>query len=197
MCQMWQIVSLVITSFVLFHQTGGRDLPSSWRPLRVVTPIFNNPNNTRYTVLPKGTNREKTMSDGARMPGTNWCGKGFRADAFSSLGSYSRADRCCRQHDLGCPESIPAGGEKYGLQNMRFHAIMHCTCDERFRSCLGMARSRAADIVGKMFFNVIRTPCFVFTRKKVCTQKTWWGKCIEHSKEKTAMWRNSIAYSRF
>ena len=69
------------------------DLPSSWRPLRVVTPIVNNPNNTRYTVLPKGTNREKTMSDGARMPGTNWCGKGFRADAFSSLGSYSRADR--------------------------------------------------------------------------------------------------------
>jgi len=197
MCQMWQIVSLVITSFVLFHQAGGRDLPSSWRPLRVVTPLVNNPNNTRYTVLPKGTNREKTMSDGARMPGTNWCGKGFRADAFSSLGSYSRADRCCRQHDLGCPESIPAGGEKYGLQNMRFHAIMHCTCDERFRSCLGMARTRAADIVGKMFFNVIRTPCFVFTRKKVCTQKTWWGKCIEHSKEKTAMWRNSIAYSRF
>jgi len=27
------------------------------------------------------------------MPGTQWCGKGWRTDSFSKLGGYSAADR--------------------------------------------------------------------------------------------------------
>jgi len=45
--------------------------------------------------------------------------------------------------------------------------VMHCSCDERFRSCLKMARTAAADIVGNLFFNVADIPCFVFSVEEV------------------------------
>ena len=47
------------------------------------------------------------------MPGTYWCGKGWRADSAKSMGGYAGADRCCRHHDLGCPISIEPGQTKY------------------------------------------------------------------------------------
>jgi len=203
---MWQIAVLVFSCLVL--QTGGIEFyrPPQHMPSPRLTPHFSSTplltpginirNKTGYIPVPKGTNSKKSIGDVARMPGTNWCGKGFRADGFASLGSYSSTDRCCRQHDLGCPESINPGETKYGLQNTKFYAVMHCTCDERFRSCLGMSRTRAADIVGNMFFNVIQIPCFIFTRKQVCTKRTWWGRCTEKSQQKTAIWRQSIPYSR-
>jgi len=151
---------------------------------------------TQFSAIAKGSFMKKGYSDAARMPGTNWCGKGWRADGFYKFGAYAGADRCCRQHDLGCHESINPGETKYGLTNVRFHAVMHCTCDERFRSCLRMAKTMSADVVGNMFFNVIKIPCFVFTRKKVCTRKTWWGKCLERGKEKRAIWKTSVTYDR-
>ena len=115
----------------------------------------------------KGANKERGWKDAVRMPGTNWCGKGWRADQARSMGGYSGADRCCRQHDLGCPISIEPGQTEYGLTNVRFHTVMHCDCDERFSSCLKMARTQAADIVGNLFFNVAYIPCFVFSKQQV------------------------------
>ena len=67
-------------------------------------------------------------------------------------------DRCCRQHDLGCPDTI-AGGERVGgLVNTRGQTLSHCSCDSRqkykfmmshelrcrFRACLTVARTRPA-----------------------------------------------------
>ena len=43
--------------------------------------------------LPKGTNMEAGPKDAIRMPGTNWCGKGWRADSAKSMGGYAGADR--------------------------------------------------------------------------------------------------------
>ena len=117
--------------------------------------------------LPKGTHQEAGTKDAIRMPGTSWCGKGWRVDSAKSMGGYSGADRCCRHHDLGCPISIEPGQTKYGLTNVRIHTVMHCSCDQRFRSCLKMARTDAADIVGNLFFNTINIPCFVFSLTKV------------------------------
>lgn len=116
----------------------------------------------------KGTNKEKNWKlDAIRMPGTNWCGKGWRADDAGSMGGYAGADRCCRQHDLGCPISIEPAATQWGLTNQRIHTVMHCSCDERFRSCLRMARTQAADIVGNLFFNIADIPCFVFSKQVV------------------------------
>ena len=84
-----------------------------------------------------------------------------------SMGGYAGADRCCRQHDLGCSINIEPGVTQYGLTNPRIHTVMHCSCDERFRSCLKMARTQAADIVGNLFFNIADIPCFVFSKEVV------------------------------
>ncbi len=40
------------------------------------------------------------------MPGTNFCGKGWSADRLDQLGAFGAADKCCRQHDFGCPDYI-------------------------------------------------------------------------------------------
>ena len=116
----------------------------------------------------KGANLEKNnLHDAIRMPGTDWCGKGWRVDHALSMGGYAGADRCCRHHDLGCPLSIEPGATEYGLTNTRIHTVMHCSCDERFRSCLKMAHTQAADIVGNLFFNIAHIPCFVFSKQVV------------------------------
>ena len=107
------------------------------------------------------------FKDFYRMPGTQWCGKGWRVDSAKSMGGYAGADRCCRHHDLACPISIGPGQTLYGLTNVRIHTVMHCSCDERFRSCLQMAGTQAANIVGNLFFNTINIPCFVFNKEKV------------------------------
>ena len=44
---------------------------------------------------------------------------------------------------------------------------MHCSCDDRFRSCLKMVDSQASAIVGNFFFNVGNTKCFVFKMEEV------------------------------
>ena len=147
------------------------------------------------------------------MPGTNWCGKGWRADTAKSMGGYAGADRCCRHHDLGCPISIEPGQTKYGLTNVKIHTVMHCSCDERFRSCLKMARTQAADIVGNLFFNTINIPCFVFSKEKVttkqslqalptllltqvCSARNWWGHCTEVEERHTVVWNILLSVSK-
>jgi len=143
---------------------------------------------------PRGTNEQKSIYDAVRMPGTQWCGKGWRTDSFYKLGGYSSTDRCCRQHDLGCSISIQPGETKYGLTNMRFHTVMHCTCDDRFRSCLKMTRSEPGDTVGNLFFNLGNTPCFVFTKSEVCVARNWWNSCLKTQVKKKAIWRKTMPY---
>merc|ERR1719461_2517860 len=163
--------------------------------------IFTPKNNTdikdekiELRFVPKGTNKEKNWEDAIRMPGTNWCGKGWRADHARSMGGYAGADRCCRQHDLGCSISIEPGTTQYGLTNQRIHTVMHCSCDERFRSCLKMARTQAADIMGNLFFNIADIPCFVFSKQVVCTSRNWWGACVNEEEKMTAVWRKPLPY---
>ncbi len=57
-----------------------------------------------------------------------------------------------------------------------------------------MSRSSAADTVGNIFFNVIKTTCFVFSREKVCTEREWWGGCKKKEWKKVAKWRGARAY---
>ncbi len=151
------------------------------------------------------------------MPGTNFCGSGYSAEKFSSLGAFGAADKCCRQHDLGCPAYITPLTAKYGLYNWRMYTVMHCSCDarygteytrilaymhtqvvthclRRFRSCLKMASSRTADMVGRMFFNMVQIPCFTFEEADVCTLWTWWGRCKKKERQTTAVLRTAVPY---
>lgn len=66
-----------------------------------------------------------------RVPGTKWCGKGWSARNYVEMGGLSKADRCCRQHDLSCPFWILGFETKYQVFNWRVNTLMHCSCDER------------------------------------------------------------------
>merc|ERR1711934_397586 len=83
---------------------------------------------------------------------------------------------------------------KWGLSNVRPHTVMHCSCDERFRNCLKVARTQAADIVGNLFFNVINIPCFVFSKEPVCTARNWWGRCTLKEEKPVAIWKRPLPY---
>ncbi|CAN7941901.1 unnamed protein product [Ixodes pacificus] len=126
-------------------------------------------------------------------PGTNWCGSGNSARKFTELGVNARADRCCRDHDH-CPFTIEAFKKKFHLFNYRFHTVSHCECDERFRSCLKMGNNAASHMVGKLYFNIVQTKCFTFKKQDVCHRRSWWGKCVQRSREKVALLRDGMSF---
>nr|WLP01542.1 group 3 secretory phospholipase A2 [Androctonus crassicauda] len=127
------------------------------------------------------------------FPGTNWCGSGSSARKFNELGYNAATDRCCRDHDL-CPHTVEAFTHKYGFFNYRFHTISHCDCDERFRACLKLANTATANLVGKLFFNIVQTKCFLFKLEDMCMKRSWWGKCLKSEKEKIAHVQDSLSY---
>lgn len=149
----------------------------------------------RHSNSTKDHSRQKRgLSDLLRVPGTKWCGKGYSAEKYTRLGMFSRTDRCCRKHDTTCPFWIGAFETKYGLYNWRINTIMHCGCDERFRACLKLVGTSDANMVGKLFFNIVQTQCFIIKRKKRCVKRSWWGKCVRHKIMKYAVLRNNLPY---
>ncbi|XP_038221475.1 uncharacterized protein LOC119839306 isoform X2 [Zerene cesonia] len=138
--------------------------------------------------------RKRDAMELLRVPGTKWCGKGFSATHYSQLGGYTRTDRCCRIHDLRCPFWIGGMEKKFGLYNWRVNTLMHCRCDERFRACLKLADTSVSNMVGKLFFNVVQTKCFILKPIKVCTQRSWWGKCLRRGYMKQAYLRDNLPY---
>ncbi|KAG7298595.1 hypothetical protein JYU34_018244 [Plutella xylostella] len=137
---------------------------------------------------------KRDAMDILRVPGTKWCGKGYSATRYSQLGGYARTDRCCRVHDLRCPFWIGGMEKKYGIYNWRVNTLMHCRCDERFRACLKLADTSVSNMVGKLFFNVVQTKCFVLKPTKICTKRSWWGKCLQGGYRKQAFLRENLPY---
>lgn len=130
-----------------------------------------------------------------RMPFTKWCGAHYDAHTYGELGGLVRVDHCCRQHDLHCPYFIEFMKEKYGLWNTNLGTINHCGCDLRFKACLKMTSTAAADLVGDVFFNKMKTKCFSLERKKVCTKwASWFGPCTKYSIKQVAVLRDNLPY---
>ncbi|XP_058829080.1 uncharacterized protein LOC131688669 isoform X3 [Topomyia yanbarensis] len=138
--------------------------------------------------------QRRDLASMLRVPGTKWCGKGWSARNYVEIGGLSKADRCCRQHDLSCPFWILGFETKYQLFNWRVNTLMHCSCDERFRTCLKMADSSDANMVGKLFFNIVQSKCFVLKPETVCTKLSWWAKCEKKVRRKRAHIRDNRKY---
>ncbi|XP_031638977.1 phospholipase A2 hemilipin isoform X1 [Contarinia nasturtii] len=134
--------------------------------------------------------KKRTLSDWLIAPNTKWCGRGQTAEKYSQLGGASKADKCCRRHDH-CKFNIYAMTTKWRLFNYRPFTISHCSCDMRFRTCLKMADSPDATMVGKLFFNIVQTKCFVLKPEKYCKSHSWWGACESESVRKRAHLRNN------
>ncbi|CAM1313388.1 Uncharacterised protein g6246 [Pycnogonum litorale] len=122
-------------------------------------------------------------------PGTNFCGVG----SGGTNRTTSRADRCCRDHDH-CPYMIEGWSTKYNIFNYRFQTLSHCHCDERFRACLKQINSSTANMIGYLYFTVVKMKCFVFKKDKICAKRSWWGRCIKYKKAVLADLRDPISY---
>ena len=57
-----------------------------------------------------------------------------------------------------------------------------------------MAKTGTANFVGKLFFNVVQTKCFVLKPKQVCLKYSWWGKCEKTEYRKQAHLKDNIPY---
>uniref|UniRef100_A0A1L8DPY4 phospholipase A2 n=2 Tax=Nyssomyia neivai TaxID=330878 RepID=A0A1L8DPY4_9DIPT len=134
--------------------------------------------------------RKRALSDMFRMPNTKWCGTGNGAGIYNQLGGASNADMCCRKHDH-CKLNIQAMTSKWQFFNYRFYTISSCSCDRRFRTCLKMADSADANIVGKIFFNIVQSKCFILKPEKYCKQRSWWGECLKKGIRKRAHLRDN------
>lgn len=103
------------------------------------------------------------------MPGTKWCGLGDQANSYNDLGPKHRIDICCRAHDH-CPIRSKPFRNDYGVLNIGLYTKSHCDCDADFYRCLREVRSRTADMLGNLYFNVMKLQCMREERLKVCRE---------------------------
>lgn len=75
--------------------------------------------------------KRRDLSNVLIIGNTKWCGRGFIATKYTDMGGFSKADRCCRQHDKFCPFWISGFETKYGIFNWRVGTLSHCKCDYR------------------------------------------------------------------
>jgi secretory phospholipase A2 len=192
--------NLIATSNVTIESLDNKQLPEDISTWFNTTKMRNACRKLHHQMKKQALENRQTdrskrdVSDLLRVPGTKWCGKGYSADKYTRLGGFSRTDKCCRRHDLSCRFWIGAFETKYGLFNWRINTIMHCSCDERFRACLKMVDTSDANLVGKLFFNVVQTKCFVIKPKKVCVRSSWWGQCQKYKHVKQAILRDNLPY---
>ncbi|XP_076244144.1 uncharacterized protein LOC143185222 [Calliopsis andreniformis] len=92
------------------------------------------------------------------LPGTKWCGTGDIAENYHDLGQEAEIDRCCRSHDL-CPVKIRAQQTRYNLTNYSLYTKSHCICDEALYNCLKATKHPTANIMGHIYFNLVKVPC--------------------------------------
>ncbi|WAR01508.1 PA2G3-like protein [Mya arenaria] len=133
------------------------------------------------------------MSSVLIFPGTKWCGKGDLASCYDDLGPDMELDMCCRDHDC-CPYVIPPFTSRFNLFNYRFHSLLHCDCDQRFRGCLRSSVSTMASIIGKIYFNILGSKCFRLMEAKVCMERSWWGRCQRYENQTTAAVVNQVSF---
>ncbi|EDV92340.1 acidic phospholipase A2 PA4 [Drosophila grimshawi] len=135
--------------------------------------------------------RRRQVSDWFIAPNTRWCGRGNTANGtYNALGGASMADKCCRTHDH-CKFYIAAMSNQYELFNYRPYTLSHCSCDRRFRTCLKMARDEDAITIGKLFFNVVQTQCFVLKTESICQQRGESNNCLKTIERRKAYLREN------
>ena len=124
------------------------------------------------------------------MKGTLWCGAGNIATNKNQLGIFQGPDYCCRQHDH-CPFKLEGFESKFGLSNWRPWVSVHCDCEEQFQNCLRLEGSEKSRLVGQLYFSYFNSRCFTLKPGQICSEKTWWGRCIKHTESLIGKWHTS------
>jgi len=124
------------------------------------------------------------------VPGTKWCGLGTSAKGYHDLGQKAEVDSCCRAHDL-CPVRLRAFRMGYGLVNLSLYTKSHCECDADFQRCLKGSNSPTADIIGNLYFNVMKIDCIAEQQKSAlrsnCVGSGNGSNCVEGRSSRAPM----------
>lgn len=78
------------------------------------------------------------------------------------------------------------------IANHSFFILKHFLCS--FRACLKKVHTSDANLVGKIFFNIVQTKCFVLKPTKKCVRTGWWDKCQKYKVVKQAILRDNLPY---
>ncbi|KAF4519013.1 hypothetical protein B566_EDAN009776 [Ephemera danica] len=113
----------------------------------------------QYYGVNSSTESHITFNFKAIYPGTKWCGAGNIATNKNDLGQLVREDSCCRDHDT-CADVIRPESSKYGLRNPSTSTRFACSCESKFYLCLKAIKSRVANQLGHVYFNVLGEDCF-------------------------------------
>jgi len=113
------------------------------------------------------------------VPNTKWCGFGSSTLEYSQLGSHHELDKCCRAHDF-----CPVQSSSLTRDNPSPYTLSHCLCDQKFHQCLKNVESSTADIIGKIFFNIVKVQCFTFSEDFQC-KRSILGICVDWMDERT------------
>ncbi|KAG9511363.1 hypothetical protein GZH46_00059, partial [Fragariocoptes setiger] len=117
------------------------------------------------------------------LPGTKWCGLGDLASSYSDLGERKNVDICCRAHDH-CSMRLKPLKKGYGLHNIALYTKSNCVCDADFYQCLKGANTTLADVLGHVYFNIMKLQCIKEQQVKTCKK----FKPIALGFEKCAAW---------
>ncbi|XP_062589808.1 uncharacterized protein LOC134251415 [Saccostrea cucullata] len=173
----------------LCHKIANKIKRSHRLPREELIPVYDvetSPTNDRGgTKRSRRRKRSSLFASFLMYPGTKWCGRGQLATEYDDLGEDNELDVCCRDHDL-CHHIIEPFTKKFHYFNFRFHAVLHCKCDQEFRHCLQQSLSPNANFLGKIYFNIMGSKCFVFKETSVCKAYTWYGTCAEYKTDTVA-----------
>ncbi|XP_039292846.1 LOW QUALITY PROTEIN: uncharacterized protein LOC111062600 [Nilaparvata lugens] len=92
------------------------------------------------------------------LPGTKWCGSGDIAETYYDLGTETDIDKCCRNHDI-CPSKVRPKTVRYNMTNNSPYTKSHCSCDYKFMQCLKATNKPTANVMGTIYFNLLKVPC--------------------------------------
>ena len=115
------------------------------------------------------------------IAGTHWCGVGKTKTKDQDVKNITKTDECCKKHDA-CPYFISRWTKKYNLFNWRLFTISSCQCDDEFRKCLQNDNSLASKDIKRIYFDLLKVPCFQIELKeiKTCVAWHWYLKCKQY-----------------
>ncbi|KAG1672650.1 Group 3 secretory phospholipase A2 [Nymphon striatum] len=81
------------------------------------------------------------------------------------------------------------------VTNMQKSLKLESLKDRRLaHPCLKQINSSTANMIGYLYFNVVKMKCFVFKKEKVCSKRSWWGSCVKYKESVGANLKNPTEY---
>lgn len=51
-----------------------------------------------------------------------------------------------------------------------------------------------ANMIGKIYFNILGSKCFEFQETEVCSERSWWGRCLRYENQTIAEVKSQVSF---